>query len=580
MAYITKSKNREGKYYVYLKESYRVGDKTKTRILEKYGQYDLLEANEPGKYERLRRDAKSGLLTGAAKATISTTIDLSTPITSDSKYYGWKLLDEVYKHFGLSKVIDSFTKDKKHNYNLDSITKLLVYQRCLNPDSKLKNIESQKSLFGDWNNKLHECYRALDDLAEVQCDIQTQLHKVISKDTSRVATLVFYDVTNYYFDTDFNDQDTLDDDGHIIYEALRKRGPSKEKKPKPIVQMGMFVDTNGIPISYKLFPGNNTDPITYIPAIEQVKNQFGIDRVITVADKAMNSTKNITATETVGDGWIFSSKIRGSRGTPKELQNFALSESGWEYNNTGTFAKKSMIRKRKLSNGKTIKEKVVVTWNHKYDSREKQRRKGAVDYAAKLTNAELFRQTAKRGGKKYLELEYIDPVTKEKKPFNPFISIDYKQVEEDSKYDGLNVLVTSEIDMPDEEIIDNYRQLHKIEDCFRVTKTDLSARPIYVWTDKHIQAHFLTCFISLTILRYIKFMLGNQYSEQRIITAIKSATCIDYKNGYYRVEANDDLQSINELLGIVFTKQNIEEEKLNQYSKNWCSTFLKAKKKP
>jgi transposase len=539
----------------------------------------VLEDKEPGSYERLRRDAKLGLLTDNAKNAVAVSLDLSAPIGVNSKNYGWKFLDEVYKHFGLNKIISEYSKTKKYEYNLDSILKLLVFQRCLNPDSKSKNIEAQKEMYGTWNNKLHDCYRSLDDIAFLQEEIQSKIHKVVSKDTCRVSTLVFYDVTNYYFDTDFNDPDEVDENGKITYESLRKRGPSKEKKPKPIVQMGMFVDTNGIPISYKLFPGNNTDPITYIPAIEQVKKQFGIERVVTVADKAMNSVKNITATNDVGDGWIFSSKIRGSRGTPKDLQEFALSEDGWEYNYEGTFAKKSKIRKRKLSTGKTVSEKVVVTWSEKYDAREKQRRKGAVEYAAKLTNAELFRQTAKRGGKKYLELEYVDPETGDKKPFNPFISIDYKQVEEDSKFDGLNVLLTSELDMSDEEIISNYRQLHKIEDCFRVTKTDLSARPVYVWTDIHIQAHFMTCFISLTILRYIKYTLGKRFSEERIITALKSANCINYDNGYYRVEANEDLQEINRMIGIDFKKQNIEEEKVNIYSRKWCSTFLKHEKK-
>jgi hypothetical protein len=311
MAYITKSKNREGKYYVYLKESYRVGNKTKTRILEKYGQYDVLEDKEPGSYERLRRDAKLGLLTDNAKNAVAVSLDLSAPIGVDSKNYGWKFLDEVYKHFGLNKIISEYSKTKKYEYNLDSILKLLVFQRCLNPDSKSKNIEAQKEMYGTWNNKLHDCYRSLDDIAFLQEEIHSKIHKVVSKDTCRVSTLVFYDVTNYYFDTDFNDPDEVDENGKIRYESIRKRGPSKEKKPKPIVQMTMFVDTNGIPISYKLFPGNNTDPITYIPAIEQVKKHFGIERVVTVADKAMNSAKNSTATNDVGDGWIFSSKIRG-----------------------------------------------------------------------------------------------------------------------------------------------------------------------------------------------------------------------------------------------------------------------------
>jgi hypothetical protein len=175
MAYITKSKNREGKYYVYLKESYRVGDKTKTRILEKYGQYDMLEEKEPGSYERLRSDAKLGLLTDDAKKSVDVTLDLNAPIGVDSKNYGWKFLDEVYKHFGITKIISDYSKTKKYEYDLNSILKLLTFQRCLNPDSKLKNIEAQKEMHGTWNNKSHDCYRSLDDIASLQKEIQSKI---------------------------------------------------------------------------------------------------------------------------------------------------------------------------------------------------------------------------------------------------------------------------------------------------------------------------------------------------------------------------------------------------------------------
>lgn len=578
MAYIVKMKNREGKEYVYLKEGYRDGDKTRTRTLKAYGQYDLLEKKEPGIYERLREEAKLGLLTNEVKKSIQVNISLLQPIEQSSKNFGWKLLEDVFNHLEISKVLNKYSKSKKFEFDLDSITKLLVFQRCLNPSSKLETINSQSTLFGNWNNKVDDCYRSLEHLNSLKEKIQCKIHEVVTKDTNRTATLVFYDVTNYYFDCDFNDEDVIDENGEVVYKALRKRGPSKEKKPKPIVQMGMFVDLNGIPIAYKLFPGNHTDPITYIPAIEQVKKQFGIERIITVADKAMNSAKNITDAHNSNDGWLFSSKVRGARGVSKDLQEFALNENNWEYNLNISFAKKSMIRKRKLSTGKTVEEKVLVTWNEKYDRREKIRRNGALEYAAKLTNAELFRQTAKKGGKKYLNLEYEDPHTKELKPFNPFITIDFEQVKEDEKFDGLNVLVTSEINMSDDDMINSYRQLHKIEDCFRVTKSDIQSRPVYVRRDEHIEAHFLTCFISLTILRYIKHMLNNEYSEAKIINALKSATCINIASGYERVESNELMQEINKSLNIDFRKQNVETEKVINYSKNWCTTFLKIKK--
>ncbi|HFI0696278.1 TPA: IS1634 family transposase, partial [Streptococcus suis] len=250
------------------------------------------------------------------------------------------------------------------------------------------------------------------------------------------------------------------------------------------------------------FRGNQTDPVTYLPAVEEVKKQFGIERIVVVADKAMNSTTNVSAMLEQGDGWLFSQKHRGKRGAPKDIQEEILDPEGWHFNAEGTFAKKSYIRSRKLGTGKgskMIKEKVVITWSKKYADRERIRRDGALEYASHLTNAELFRQTSKKGGKKYLDLSYLDKETGEIKPFSPLIQLDLEQVEFDAQFDGINVLVTSEIELSDEAILDSYRQLSKIEDCFRVTKTELESRPVYVWTEEHIQAHFLTCFIALIL---------------------------------------------------------------------------------
>ena len=157
-------------------------------------------------------------------------------------------------------------------------------------------------------------YRSLCHLDKMKEAIQLKTHESITKKIGRVATLVFYDVTNHYFEIDMNDEDIVDEEtGEILSSGLRKKGASKENRKAPIVQMGLFMDTNGIPICYRLFRGNLPDVSTYCEAIKQVKKQFGIEKVVVVADKAMNSGNNIIETSNNKDGWLFSQKHRGKR---------------------------------------------------------------------------------------------------------------------------------------------------------------------------------------------------------------------------------------------------------------------------
>ena len=330
------------------------------------------------------------------------------------------------------------------------------------------------------------------------------------------------------------------------------------------------MDTNGIPISYKLFRGNQTDPVTYLPAVEEVRKQFGIERIVVVADKAMNSKTNVSAMLEQGDGWLFSQKHRGKRGGPKDIQEKILDSEGWHFNTDETFAKKSYIRERKLSTRKdspVIREKVLITWNQKYEVRERIRREGALEYASKLTNAELFRQTSKKGGKKYLDLTYVDKETGEIKPFSPLIRIDQEQAEFDALFDGIHVIVTSEIEMSDEAILDSCQQLGKIEDCFRVTKTELESRPVYVWTEKHIEAHFLTCFMALIFIRLLQYRTDWIMSPERMIRAMNSAKVTRLQDDYYRLQEGPDMQELNKLLGIDWNRGFVKHEELKNYAK-------------
>ena len=572
MAYIKTTTNKEGRTHVYLVEGYRKDGKVKQRIIHKYGLLDELEAVEPGILERLKKEAKAGLLN--SNQTIQVTYELLEPMNEPDKSYGWMVLDSLFEEL---KLHDFMKKVKtKSNYDLTTALKLLVFQRILNPNSKLATVESQVDLFGDWDINLNAIYRYLDKLDEIKNDIQLHLHQEISRLTNRESRLVFYDVTNYYFETDISDEEEISEEGEIIHVGLRRRGPSKEHRPKPIVQLGLFMDTNGIPISYKLFRGNQTDPVTYLPAVEEGKKQFGIERIIVVADKAMNSKTNVSEMFEQGDGWLFSQKHRGKRGAPKDIQEQILNPADWHFNQTETFAKKSYIRSRKLGTGKNapvVEEKVLITWSKKYADRERIRREGALEYASKLTNAELFRQTSKKGGKKYLDLSYLDKETGELKPFSPIIKIDKEQVAFDAQFDGINVLVTSEIKLSDEAILDSYKQLSKIEDCFRVTKTEIDSRPVYVWTEEHIQAHFLTCFIALILIRLLQYKTNWAMNPTRMINALNSAKATHLQDDYYRLQENSDMTELNKLLGHDWQRGIVKFEELKNYAKNSYTTL-------
>lgn len=561
--FVKVTKNREGTQYVSIVEGYRDKDKVKHRTIKSLGKLKDLETGNPNYLTELKEDVKAGKYQPEPE-TLSLTLDLKKKISNPLQNYGWLLVDEIYRSLGIDKVLSRHRKGTKSKIDLSEALRLLTAMRILDPQSKWRSVQSQGVLFGDFNLTPKDVYRSLDTFSLLSEEIQLQIHHSVTNSVGRTGALVFYDVTNYYFETDLDDE-PLEMDGESI-PAFRKRGPSKEKRPNPIVQMGLFMDTNGIPIAYRLFPGNCVDVKTYLPAVEQIKKQFGIERIVVVADKGMNSKNNISETLQKNDGYLFSQKVRGTRGAPKDIQEFALDPEGWIANEQETFAKKSMIRKRIL-NKKEITEKILVTWNQKYDFREKVRRKKSVEYAEKLTAGERFRMTMKKGGKRYLEVESLDEETGEIKRLTPHISIDEDQIAFDEQFDGISVLITSETEMSDEEMLTSYRSLSRIEDCFKVMKTTFDARPIYVWTRPHIDAHFLVCFISLTIMRLLEQRLIGQFSPERIQSALQSAQCRPMEQGYWEVFGDDDFLEINETLGKKWDRQYVPLEVLKKYGK-------------
>ena len=372
----------------------------------------------------------------------------------------------------------------------------------------------------------------------------------IKKNYGRDTSLIYYDVTNYYFETD-EQNDFL------------HKGISKEHRPNPIIQMGLFMDNRGIPITYELFPGNTNDCLTYRPNFGRIKKQFDLGRVISVADKGMTTGDNIwyTINTPAHDGYVFSMSIRGAE---KGIKDYILKEEGYEWFGT-EYKRKSRKSPRTIlvtsATGKKLKkqvdEKQVVFWSEKYAKRAKAERETALAKARDLAqNPGNYTRATSYGAAKYVKKIDYDKETGEILTASSILDIDEEKIREEEALDGYYMLLTSEMEASDDEIIDMYRGLWRIEESFKVTKSELEARPVYVWTKEHIEAHFLTCFVALTIARILENKLEQKYSVGRILDSLSKAECSLVQQNYYLFDYYDEvLKDIGLIMDIDFGKR-------------------------
>jgi transposase len=381
----------------------------------------------------------------------------------------------------------------------------------------------------------------------------------------RNTEICFYDVTNYYFEIGENDEDILDDDGNIR-EGLRKKGVSKEKRSEPIVQMGLFIDDNGLPVAYKLFPGNHIDQTTLRPALKKSIDTLNFGRVIIVADGGLNSDKNIAHILSSGNGYILSRSVKRS---DKNVKKWILDEDGYEWNEKRTFKVKSIIRERTIKDEsgrkRVIKEKLICYWSKKHYDKEAHENAKFIEYLESvIAHPDKLKDKPKKI-EKFLIKKSIDKKTGEVINTGTQITLDIEKLRRYLELLGYYTIMTSEVERSDREIINKYHGLSRIEDSFRITKSDLEGRPVYVRTPEHINAHFLLCFIALTMIRIIQYrVLKYQGKEslnidgwesgvtaERIQEALSSWNADELPKGYYRLtKPNKDLLLILEAFGI------------------------------
>ncbi len=561
------SRRKTGRTYLSIVKNYRDKETgiSKTATIKSLGYLDDLEKEYDDPIAHFKEVARQMTEEENAKKKLTLSINMDEKLsvgTDNRKNFGYSAILKIYHELGLDVFFKNKSRHENFEYNTNSIMILLVVARLLAPGSKRRAFEEKLRYFERFNFSLADVYRSLSHFSKIAAEFQRYLNSQIAEKYGRNTKTIYYDVTNFYFETDETDE-------------LRKFGLSKEKRRDPIVQMGLAIDADGIPLHYEVFPGNTVDKETFRPVIGEIRRNYDTGRVIVVADMGIITGDNIfyLLGKDKGknfNGYVFSFSVRG--GT-KAFKEFVLSDEGYVGNDGKAadeytdFKVKSRIVARDInvtmSSGKvarkTVYEKQVVFWGRKYALKAKAEReevlKKAYDLAA---NPQKYTKATSYGAAKYVQNLKFDEKTGEVLDVKERPVLDFTKVAEEEKYDGYYAIVTSELDMSDREVIDTYRGLWEIEETFRVTKGVLETRPVYVSLKDHINAHFLTCFIALTIMRIIQRKTGKLYSAERIVECLNKISCSnEHENIYlfdYRSEISD---AIGDALGIDFTNKRL-----------------------
>ena len=480
------------------------------------------------------------------------------------KNVGYLVLKRIYRELQIDKFWAIRQKTLNVDFNLNRIFLLLVISRALYPASKRETYLERSRFFESFDFSLNDVYRALDIFAEEEKNLQAWIFDHSRDLYNRNMEYGYFDCTNYYFEIEQNDTDLVDEEGNIIQKNYRKRGPEKNHRPDPIIEMGLLMDSTGIPLAYDLFPGNESEKLHLRPALNRARNEFGIGRTILVADRGINTSDNIyfISGDNKGDvnnrdGYVYGQSVRGA---DREFKDWVTDPKGYiktvieENGESIMFTHKSRIYPKtiyvttQMKNGKTKKRKITVDqkqmayYSEKYAKRQKAARDEMIARARDLiAHPKKYDRISAAGASGYvLNLSF-------KKETGEIVDkdliLDEDKIREEERFDGFYSIVTSELDMPDEKIRQVYRGLAKIEDTFKVTKSTLRSRPVYVWTKESIEAHFMTCFTSLVILRLLEKKTGEQYSLERLVESMKKYGCVSYVDNTYRFIYNDEIIS-------------------------------------
>lgn len=581
-----------GKYSITYRavKTVRLNGKNKTQIVKSFGSekyicetYGVSDAKAWAKEQvRLMNKAEQD---DAAKFNIELCAGTDLPMDEQCRFNGGYLfLQDIYYDLGLHKICRAISRRHPFEYDLNDILSRLIYTRILFPASKRSSLEDAKRFIEPPSFKLHDIYRSLSVMAKESDYIQSRLFKNSTGIQKRNTQVIYYDCTNFYFETDTAEYD-------------KQFGKSKENRPLPIVGMGLFMDTDGIPISFSIYPGNRNEQLTMIPLEEKMLSSFDISKFIVCTDAGLSSASNRafnTYDNTDGmRGYITTQSLKTLKGF---LQKWCMADDGWTldgdtsgkkyklseldddldkdkiFYKTRWMKEKGRVHTENGDKKQVIEQKLIVSYSIKYRNFMRHIREGQLERAKKLvvSGEKTINKKKQNDPKRFIR---TDHATKDGEIADQSISyIDPVVINEEEKYDGFYAVCTN-LDDSISNIVKANKRRWEIEECFRIMKTDFEARPVYLKRQDRILAHFITCFIALIVYRYLEKKLDNHYTINQILPTLQEMDFIKYEGkGYQPIYTRTELtDTLHNAFGFCTSKQIVPIAKM----RNICSQTKK-----
>lgn len=474
---------------------------------------------------------------------------------------GYLFLQSLYYELGLNKVCRKIRDKHHYDYDLNAILSDLIYTRILEPGSKRSSFETAKTFLEAPTYQLHDIYRALNVLSE-ECDlIQSELYRNSKSVLKRNDGVLYYDCTNYYFEIEQEDGD-------------KKYGKSKEHRPNPIVQMGLFTDGDGIPLAFSIFPGNQNEQTSLKPLEKKVIEEFGCEEFIFCSDAGLGSENNRLLNHSKKRSYIVTQSIKK---LPEEYRTLALNKKGFrclsdhkavDLNSLTDDDKEELFYKEEPYSSKKMEQRLLITYSPKYAAYQKEIREKQIERAKAMLSNGRHKKNRKNPND---PARFIDKtaVTKDGEMADILYFLDEKKIAQEAQYDGLYAVCTDLFDDEPEDILKVSESRWQIEACFRIMKTDFSARPVFVQRNDRIRAHFLICFLALFIYRLLEKKLERKYTCEELLSTLRDYEFADVQGqGFIPIYESTKLtDALHEVAGFETDYEFLTKRKMKEIQK-------------
>ena len=547
---ITNNKNSSSFYVI---KSVTLDGKRTSKVIERLGNYEEVKIKANGEDPIVWAKKYIDTLNKQEKENnniLNIPFYKNKILEKNTKYtfnVGYLFLQDIYYSLGLNNICNDITNKHQFKFDLNSVLSRLIYSRIIFPSSKLKTLELSNNFIEQPNFDYNHILRSLEVISKETDFIQAELYKNSKKYSKRNDKILYYDCTNYYFEIEQED-------------GIKQYGVSKENRPNPIVQMGLFLDGDGIPLAFNINPGNTNEQITLQPLEKQIINDLNNASFVVCTDAGLASNSNRKFNDKENRKFITTQSIKKLKDYLKE---WMFDKTGWHIpsitnpidlsnlDNDEELQEKfkdTIFYKERWINENGLEQKIIVTYSLKYKNYQKNIRNSQIERAQKLINSnpKSINKPRQNDFKRFIEKTNTtkDGIVAEETYYN----LNQEAINNESKYDGYYAVCTNLEDTA-EEIIKINKNRWEIEESFRIMKSEFKARPVYLSRDDRIKAHFTTCFLALTIFRYLEKKIKSKYTVTEIIEALRNYNLRELKGfgyipDYELTDIVEDLQNI------------------------------------